>query len=513
MSSGARQELAVGTVRVMGSRPLPTPSLVVLIGAPASGKSTWADEQFRPEQIVSADRLRGVVGEHELDLAATEDAFRLLDEIVEARLGRGLTTVIDTTGLDAARRRGYLGAARRHGVSAVAVRFTTTGAECRRRNRERAHPVPVKALDAMVKAARAIDLTVEDWDLVIEPEPIRMVTPRLSKAIDDEAASTSASPPQGLRFGLLVSGFDWVGGAEQIGETLVRIARDAEAAGFDSLWVMDHMIQIAQVGSAWDPMLDSYTTLGYLAGTTSRIRLGVLVTAVTFRNVGHLAKMIATLDVLSGGRAIAGLGAGNSEHEHNAYGWGFPPATDRLERLEDALQALPLLWGPGSPRFDGRTMSVPEAVGYPRPIQDPVPIVVGGSGERVTLRLVAQYAAGCNLFGDADSVKRKIDVLHRHCAAFDRDPATVEITHLGTVLVAADSADLVRRIERLRPSTVGPDRYAVTINAGTVADHEARFRRMAAAGVDSAIVSVPDVDDPTALEPFGDLIARFSGVT
>jgi F420-dependent oxidoreductase-like protein len=498
------------------SKPLPSPSLVVLIGAPASGKSTWAAENFHPSQIVSSDHLRGVIGEHDLDLSATDDAFELLDQIVQMRLGRGLTTVIDTTGLDSARRSTYLALSQRFDVPAVAVRFSTTAAECKRRNRERSHPVPAKAIDAMAKLARSTDLTGQRWETILEPEPVRMVTAKLADAAlearDGSLEALEERPFGGLRFGLLVSRFNFSGGNESIGPTLARIARQAEEAGFDSLWVMDHMIQIPQVGSTWDPMLDSYTTLGFLANATSKMRLGVLVSAVTFRNVGHLAKMIATLDVLSGGRAIAGLGAANSKHEHDAYGLEFPEAHGRLARLEDVLQALPLLWGPGSPAFEGKTLSVPDTTSYPRPIQDPVPIIVGGSGERVTLRLAAEYAAGCNLFGDVAAVRRRIDVVRRHCTAVGRDFADFEVTHLGEVLIGRDPLDLSDRIERLRPSNVGPDRYAASANAGTVEDHEAGFRSLAAAGVQTAIVSTPDLEDSTTMALFADVISRLSPI-
>ncbi len=501
--------------RAMASRPLPTPSLVVLVGPPACGKSTWAAGNFAPEQIVCADTLRGVVGEHELDLAATADAFEVLDRIVEMRLGRGLTTVVDTTGLDEARRRTYLDAAQAAGVTSVAVRFSTTAAECRRRNRERAKPVPAKALDTMIKKARTVDLAIEGWDLILEPEPVRMVTEKLA-AVSPAAASPAADPApatvrpaSSLRFGLLVSRFDADGGSAAIGPTIARVARDAEAAGFDSLWVMDHLIQIPQVGSPWDPMLESYTTLGYLAAATDRIRLGVLVAAVTLRHVGHLAKLVSTLDVLSGGRAIIGLGAGSSEHEHRALGIPFGSPGERLARLEDALQALPLLLGPGSPEFAGRTMTIPEAAGYPRPIQDHVPIIVGGSGERVTLRLAAQYADGCNLFGDATAVAHKVRVLSEHCEAAGRDPHDVEVTHLGNLVLGRDPSELRRRIEQLRPADVGPARFAERSNAGTIDDHEAGFHALAAAGVQTAIVSTPDLGHDGTLPAFGELIARF----
>lgn len=483
---------------------------MVLIGAPASGKSTWAAENFRADQVLSSDQLRGVVGEHELDLGATEDAFALLDQILELRSARKLTTVVDTTGLDPKRRASYLETAGRHKLHSVAVRFTTSAAECKRRNRERVHPVPAKALDTMLKTAKAIDLMQEDWDDVLEPTPVRMVPSKLAAAV---AASTTREvnsdvPAGSLKFGLHISSFDW-GENEEIGPTIARIAADAEEAGFDSLWVMDHMIQIPQVGSAWDPMLDSYTTLGFLANATSRIRLGVLVSAVTFRNVGHLAKMVATLDVLSGGRAIAGLGAANFEREHDAYGWTFPPAPERLELLEDALQVLPLLWGPGSPSFEGKVISIPEAVGYPRPLQPKIPVIVGGSGEKVTLRLAAQYADGCNLFGDAKAVAKKVAILRQHCEAVERDPGEVEVTHLGSMLLGRDRRDLDSRVEQLRPATQGPDRFAAAANAGTIDDHEAGYRALAEAGVQTVVISTPNLVDPEVFSTFAELIQRF----
>ena len=362
--------LSVTYAREMASTPLPTPSLIVLIGPPASGKSTWAAENFTARQVVSTDTLRGVVGEHELDLDATDDAFELLDRIVELRLGRRLTTVIDTTGLDPIRRAGYQAVAKRHDVTAVAVRFTTSAAECRRRNRERIRPVPVKALDKMIKAARSIDPAEEGWDLVLTPEPVRMVTPKLSATVISAPAEAHDEVRGGdLRFGLLVSSYDWPGGNESIGPTLARIAHQAEGSGFESLWVMDHMIQIPQVGSAWDPMLDSYTTLGFLAHATERIRLGVLVSAVTFRNIGHLAKMVATLDVLSGGRAIAGLGAGSFEREHHAYGWSFPPARRPTGVARGCAPGASEAVGPGQPELRGAGRVDPRGDGLsaPRP--------------------------------------------------------------------------------------------------------------------------------------------------
>jgi alkanesulfonate monooxygenase SsuD/methylene tetrahydromethanopterin reductase-like flavin-dependent oxidoreductase (luciferase family) len=209
---------------------------------------------------------------------------------------------------------------------------------------------------------------------------------------------------------------------------------------------------------------------------TERIRLGTLVTGITYRNVAHLAKIVATLDVVSGGRAMCGLGAAWFEREHELYGWEFPRIRERLDRLEDALQLLPLMWGPGSPRFEGKTVVVEEATCYPRPLQERVPILVGGSGEKRTLRLVARYADACNLVGDVERVRHKLAVLQEHCAAEGRDPASIEVTHLGAA------------------------------PAASVEEHVGRFRELAEAGVQTAIVSLPDA---AAVGSFRDVIEAF----
>jgi alkanesulfonate monooxygenase SsuD/methylene tetrahydromethanopterin reductase-like flavin-dependent oxidoreductase (luciferase family) len=238
-------------------------------------------------------------------------------------------------------------------------------------------------------------------------------------------------------------------------------------------------------------MLESHTTLGYLAGVTERIRLGTLVTGITYRNLAHLAKIVATLDVLSGGRAMCGIGAAWFEREHRLYGWELPPLAERFARLEDALELLPLMWGPGAPRFEGRTLTVEEAVCYPRPLQERIPILVGGSGERRTLRLVARHADACNLFGDPDTVRHKLAVLREHCAAEERDPATVAVTHLARARVIGD----------------GDAREGV--GAATVEEHIGRYRELAEAGVQTAIVGLGDAEGPATVERFADVIAAF----
>ena len=248
-----------------------------------------------------------------------------------------------------------------------------------------------------------------------------------------------------------------------------------------------------------------------MAAVTRSARLGVLVTRITYRNVAHLAKIVATLDVLSGGRAICGLGAAWFEKEHRAYGWPFPPLKERFALLEDALQLMPLMWGPGTPSFEGRAISVPECICYPRPIQEPrIPIMVGGSGERRTLRLVARYADACNLFGDAATVRRKHDVLERHCHDLGRNVAEIEVTQLSSALVGATRNDVEAAVERLRPARMSTDAFAARTNAGTVEDQVGRFRMLAEAGVHTAIVNLPDLGTTEPVERFSEIIAAFS---
>ena len=253
-------------------------------------------------------------------------------------------------------------------------------------------------------------------------------------------------------------------------------------------------------------MLESWTTLSHLAAVTERIRLGPLVAGITYRNVAHLGKIVATLDVLSGGRAICGLGLAWYEDEHRAYGFRFPSRDDRYALLEDALALLPRLWGPGAKPFDGRVLHVLDTSCYPRPLQAHVPILVGGSGERRTLRLVARAADACNLFGEPDVVAAKVDVLRRHCADAGRDPADVSITHLGTVLVGEDAAEVAALVEGHRPPRTSAERFARGVHAGTVGQHVERVRRYVDAGVDHVIVSLVGVGE-AALARYGQVIA------
>jgi F420-dependent oxidoreductase-like protein len=494
---------------VVDVRSLPAPCVVVLVGPGAAGKSTWAAANFPIDAIVSSDRLRALVGAGEDDVTASADAFALLDDVVAQRLGRRLTTVIDTLGLDGTRRRGWLDLARRHDLPCVAVAFDTPADECRARNRGRAKRIPTDVLAGQLRSwpATREALSREGFDLVLTPDPVRVVPTAFVGAA--AAVQRQAAQPTALRFGLHIGEFSAPGGAVATADWLRDVATAAETAGFDALYVMDHFRQIPQVGRAWDDFLESYTTLAFLAACTTHVQLGALVTGITYRNVAHLGKIVATLDVLSGGRATCGLGLAWFAAEHTAYGWPFPSVARRYELLEDALQLLPLMWGPGSPAFEGRVLTVPEAVCYPRPLQQHVRVIVGGGGETHTLRLAAQYADAANVFGDADAVRHKTAVLHKHCHDVGRDPADVVMTHLSTTLVGADDKHISAFVEAHRPRRRSAAWYAASVNAGTVDDHVGRFRELAEAGAAEVIVRLPDLADPTSLDRFGRVISAF----
>jgi F420-dependent oxidoreductase-like protein len=226
--------------------------------------------------------------------------------------------------------------------------------------------------------------------------------------------------------------FDFPGAPESIAPTLSATARAAEEVGVTGFTLMDHWFQMDQMAPATDPMLEGYTALGFIAGHTRTIRLGLLVTGVTYRHPGLLAKIVATLDVLSGGRAQLGIGAAWYEREHNGLGVPYPPVAERFERLEETLQICNQMWSEDNGPYTGKHFQLAETICEPRPIATPrPPVLIGGSGEKKTLRLVARYADACNLFAaDPDEVARKLDVLERHCETEGRDPATVERTVL-----------------------------------------------------------------------------------
>ncbi|HTX00966.1 MAG TPA: LLM class F420-dependent oxidoreductase [Acidimicrobiales bacterium] len=231
-----------------------------------------------------------------------------------------------------------------------------------------------------------------------------------------------------MRLGLHVPDFTWPGGPPALGRDLAEVASLADDVGFDRLSVMDHVWQIAHRGPPEHEMLEAYTTLGYIAGQTRRISLLTLVTGVVYRPPGLVAKAVTTLDVLSGGRAWLGIGAAWNEEESRGLGLPFPPLAERFERLEEALQICLQMWSGGEGPYDGRhyhlarTLNSPQSLTRPHP-----PILIGGSGERKTLRLVARYAQACNLFGGPELVRR-LEVLQEHCEREGRPYDEIEKT-------------------------------------------------------------------------------------
>ncbi len=235
-----------------------------------------------------------------------------------------------------------------------------------------------------------------------------------------------------MKLAIHCANLSWPGGPAKLGATLAEVARTADDGGVSALTMMDHWFQMETLGGPPEPMLEGYTSLGFLAGRTQNLNLGLLVTGVTYRHPGLLAKIVTTLDVLSGGRAFLGIGAAWYEREHAGLGVPFPPTRERFERLEETLQICRQMWSDDDGAFAGRHYQLAETICVPPPIQPAgPPIVVGGSGERKTLRLVATYADACNLFGfEPAEMKHKIEVLDGHCADVGRDPAEVQRTAL-----------------------------------------------------------------------------------
>jgi F420-dependent oxidoreductase-like protein len=234
---------------------------------------------------------------------------------------------------------------------------------------------------------------------------------------------TATTEILGLRVSIKVTNYSWPGGPRRLGSELARLARDADQAGVDTVWVADHLLQADPTAAPGDTeMLEAYTTLGFLAAQTERVRLGTMVTGVTFRPPALLVKAVTTLDVLSGGRAWLGLGAGYHGEEAAAMGLPLPPVAERFERLEETLRICGQMWDPeNNGPFEGKHYQLAETLCSPQPINRPK-VLIGGGGERKTLRLVAQYGDACNLFASSpDVVEHKLDVLRRHCDDVGRD--------------------------------------------------------------------------------------------
>jgi len=288
-----------------------------------------------------------------------------------------------------------------------------------------------------------------------------------------------------MRIGLQIPNFTFPAGPAALGSQLAEIARAADRAGFYSIWVMDHFFQIGGggqsfLGPAEDDMLEGYTTLAYLAAHTQKARLGTLVTGVVYRYPGILVKTVTTLDVLSGGRAYFGVGAAWNEREARGLGVPFPPVKERLERLEETLQIARQMWSDNNGPYTGRYYQLAETLCSPQPLSKPhPPIMVGGGGEKKTLRLVAQYADACNLFAGmgVEAVQAKLEILKEHCEEVGRNYTEIEKTALATVHLAPGQASASEVIEQCRA-----------------------FARI---GIQQLIFNMPNVHEITPLEVFG----------
>ncbi|MFI5953410.1 LLM class F420-dependent oxidoreductase [Cryptosporangium sp. NPDC051539] len=243
--------------------------------------------------------------------------------------------------------------------------------------------------------------------------------------------------------------FSFPGGNTAIAPLLAATARAADEGGASTFTLMDHWFQMEAMAPATEPMLEGYTGLGFLAGVTRRIKLGLLVTGVTYRYPGLLAKTVATLDVLSQGRAMFGIGAAWYEKEHRALGVPFPPVAERFERLEETLLIARQMFSDDDGPYEGKHYRLAETLCRPKPVQQPgPPVMIGGSGEKKTLRLVARYGDACNLFApDVETVAHKIDVLNQHCADVGRDPAEIEKTIITSLDALGDTDGFLRTME------------------------------------------------------------------
>lgn len=477
---------------------VPDPALVLLVGAAGSGKSTWAAARYRDVEVVSSDALRAVVGSGTADLDASDDAFRLLDQIVEGRCRRGLTVVVDTLGLDPKRRAALRALAHESGLPAVAVVFDTPPAVCRARNAARDRPVPAPVLGGQLRRMRDIgaELEADGWD-------VRVVSANEPPPSPAPAAPAPGGVGAGPRVILQVGRFPW--GEDPLG-WLRGIALAAADAGFAGMALMDHLIQIPQVGRVWDPIPEPWVTLGALAALGTDLELGTLCTPATFRAPGIIAKAAATLDVLTGGRAFCGLGAGWWGREHAAYGLPFPATAPRLDDLALAAETLRALWAPGTKAYDGERVTLPETTCYPRPI-GPLPLIVGGGGERRTLRIAARWADACNVRADLDTVRHKAAVLRRHCDDVGRPHDQVAVTVLDVAVVGSSREDTWSRVERLRGRTKATD-FAARHHAGEVTAHRERHERLFDAGVGTVFLALPDLDGADDVERVATLARR-----
>jgi F420-dependent oxidoreductase-like protein len=307
-----------------------------------------------------------------------------------------------------------------------------------------------------------------------------------------------------MKIGLQIPNFTFGTPDDQMFDQVIDRALAAEESGLDSVWVMDHFYQLPALGGPPQPMLEAYTLLGAIGARTQRVKLGTLVTGVTYRNPALLAKTVTTLDIISGGRAILGIGAAWYDVEHDGLGVDYPSDGERLSRLEEAVQICRAMFRDERPSFSGRYYRTDDAWNVPRPIQPGgPPILIGGGGEKRTLRLVARYADFCNFTGDVPTVRRKVDILRQHCASEGRDPAEVTVSRLSTLVLTDSHDETVATRDFLRQATGEESGF----NVGNEEEILEQVDELRSAGVDYFIFNMP-VSGPDAVRRLGEMFAR-----
>jgi len=310
-----------------------------------------------------------------------------------------------------------------------------------------------------------------------------------------------------IRFGYQQSRHLTYRSGEPPHKMVVSVARECEELGFDSFWLMDHLVQISGVGARDEPLLEGWTTLAALSSTTHRIRLGTLCTCNTFRHPAHLAKIAATVDNLSNGRLFMGIGAGWFEDEHRQYGIPFYSTGERLARLEETLKILKLMWTQPKASFSGRYYSISDAICEPKPLQKPAPpILIGGGGEKRTLRYVAEFGDACNLFGDPATIERKLAVLRKHCAELGRPYQEILKSRQGAIIVAKTAEDARRMLEKYRPPTQTPEAYRANVIYGDAEEVTAQLQKYVDIGIEYFTGYLPGAYNEGTLKLFADKV-------
>jgi F420-dependent oxidoreductase-like protein len=322
---------------------------------------------------------------------------------------------------------------------------------------------------------------------------------------DDRAAYHRTTMRAPLQLDLHIPNFNWPDTPPEASfDKLAEIATTAEQSGFSSLSLMDHLHQIPGVGPRTNWMFEGNTMLAAIAARTKRINLSLLVGGVMYHNPAKLAKITTTIDIISGGRAVLGVGAGWFEEEHRAYGFPFPPLKERFERLEDTLNIARRMFTEPEATYEGTHHSIHAALNNPKPIRGDIPILIGGSGEKKTLRMVAQYADGSNFFGDLERVKHLLGVLEGHCERLGRDPAEITKTRMARVAIGPSQEEAARKLE----ATQNAPAMAFAGDPDSIGEQAQEYL---AAGLDGFTIVLPDVYDLETVALVGETLGAVIG--